>query len=147
LDTPYYEPQTKTRKYTRFTVLFFWNDDKIDIWVNAKVSDMADCDDDRCEKCDKKLGCVKCSGKLLPEEKGCVDKCSEGFYKNGDKCSQCSDEDCAVCKSAKTCIKCKDEKVLKNGDCLVECGKGYIEEKGGICKAEKEKKKDDVKDE
>jgi len=66
MPTGYFEPWEKTRSYTRFTVLFFWNDPKVDIIANAKVSNIPDCGDENCEKCDGKDICINCGKGLKP---------------------------------------------------------------------------------
>lgn len=120
-----------TRDYSRFTVLFFWMDEKVDIVVNAKVNNIGGCNGD-CEKCDvrKKL-CLDCKGKLLGQAADCVSKCSGGFVKKGIRCLACS-KHCVSCSRVDYCQKCGNRKVLKGKVCVNDCGRGMTE-KRGIC--------------
>lgn len=69
--------------------MFFWSDPKVDIYVNAKVSDTGPCDD-QCERCNvRKSLCTDCEGRLLAQGKDCVKACGKGYTRSGNRCLAC----------------------------------------------------------
>ncbi|KAI8467540.1 MAG: hypothetical protein J3K34DRAFT_523627 [Monoraphidium minutum] len=76
------------------------------------------CSDTNCEVCTNNgaNSCTKCKNGKVMDDGECVDTCSPGKWKNGDKCDPCKDN-CKSCSSGDTCDVCKDNYWVDNGDC------------------------------
>jgi hypothetical protein len=57
----------------------------------------------------------------------CVDKCPDGYYKNGISCSLCPSS-CLTCTDANTCSSCISPKYFRLGECVDSCGIGYYQD-------------------
>ena len=64
--TGYFIDGKKTNRYTRFTVIAFWDSSVAEIKATARVSNIASCGDDDCIACDKNKKCSVCRYSLLP---------------------------------------------------------------------------------
>ncbi|KAI8467542.1 MAG: hypothetical protein J3K34DRAFT_480962, partial [Monoraphidium minutum] len=80
------------------------------------------CDDADCDVCTNsgQGSCTKCKNNKLLDAGKCVDTCSPGKWKNGDKCDPCKDN-CKSCTTFDTCGSCKDNYFVDNGGNCGNC--------------------------
>ena len=121
-----------TKTYSRFTVMFFWMDKKVDIVCNARVNNLGGCNSE-CEKCNVRAKiCYDCKGRLLGQGKYCVKRCSGGHVKSGKRCIRCRDRYCQYCSRINYCQKCRSGRYLKGRNCVRSCGRNFAGRRG-VC--------------
>ncbi|XP_015220286.2 extracellular matrix organizing protein FRAS1 [Lepisosteus oculatus] len=69
--------------------------------------------------------CLQCMDGYVLQDGSCIQQCSTGFYRDGEKCQRC-EVHCEECEELYQCEKCKNPYVVLQGQCVHECGKKYF---------------------
>ncbi|XP_073526785.1 proprotein convertase subtilisin/kexin type 5 isoform X1 [Phyllobates terribilis] len=98
---------------------------------NARDKRCEKCTED-CEMCTENNECLMCARDYLHNGR-CYKKCPEGFFGQGQGCTEC-DEDCRTCeKTTDYCLSCHAPKVLQQATCMITCPAKFTDI-NGICK-------------
>ncbi|XP_030622204.1 extracellular matrix organizing protein FRAS1 [Chanos chanos] len=69
--------------------------------------------------------CLQCMEGHMLQGGVCVQSCSPGSYRDGDRCLDC-DEHCDVCQGPRQCQRCQAPYATLRGVCVQECGKKHF---------------------